>query len=119
MTINLSTLCDLVRRSVGLLGVIVRAMTGEMVTSDWIQNDASRLPILDGAQKKTKSGHLFVFTNPKHVVFHAITSKHGAYVAAFLKGFKGILLTDGSSEFNEAVCVLKLLRAACWSHARR
>ena len=119
MTIHLSTLCDIVRRSAGLLNVIVRAMTAEMVTSEWIQTDATGLPILDGSQKKTKSGHLFVFANPKHVVYHATASKHGAHVAAFLKGFKGILLADGGSEFNEAVALLQLLRAACWAHARR
>ena len=119
MTINLSTLCDIVRRSAGLLSVIVCALTAEMVTSDWIQTDATGLPILDGSQKTTKSGHLFVFSTPQHVVYHATTSKHGAQVATFLKGFKGILLADGGSEFNEAVAVLGLLRTACWAHARR
>ena len=119
MTINLSTLCDIVRRSAGLLSVIVCAMTAEMVTSDWIQTDTTGLPILDGSQKTTKSGHLFVFSTPQHVVYHATTSKHGAHVATFLKGFKGILLADGGSEFNEAVAVLGLLRTACWAHARR
>ena len=94
-------------------------MTAEMVTSDWIQTDTTGLPILDGSQKTTKSGHLFVFSTPKHVVYHATASKHGAHVATFLKGFKGILLADGGSEFNEAVAVLELLRAACWAHARR
>ena len=119
MTLNLSTLCDIVRRSAGLLSVIVCAMTAEMVTSDWIQTDATGLPILDGSQKTTKSGHLFVFSTPKHVVYYATPSKHGAHIAALLKGFKGILLADGGSEFNEAVAILQLLRAACWAHARR
>ena len=32
---------------------------------------------------------------------------------------KSILLDDGGSEFNAAVCGLELLRAACWSNARR
>ena len=99
--------------------MIVRAITAEMVTSDWIQTDATGLPILDGSQKTTKSGHLFVFSTPKHVVYYATPSKHGAHIAALLKGFKGILLADGGSEFNEAVAILQLLRAACWAHARR
>ena len=119
MTISPSTLCDIVRSSAALLGRIVRAMTAEMVTSGWIQTDATGLPILDGSQKTTKSGHLFVFSTPKHVVYHATLTKHGAHIVAFLHGFKGILLADGGSEFNEAVWGLELLRAACWSHARR
>ena len=119
MTISPSTLCDIVRSSAALLGRIVRAMTAEMVTSGWIQTDATGLPILDGSQKTTKSGHLFVCSTPKHVVYHATPSKHGAHIAALLKGFKGILLADGGSEFNEAVAILQLLRAACWAHARR
>ena len=119
LTLSPTTLGDIVCRSAGLLSVIVCAMTAEMVTSDWIQTDATGLPILDGSQKTTKSGHLFVFSTPQHVVYHATTSKHGAQVATFLKGFKGILLADGGSEFNEAVAVLGLLRTACWAHARR
>ncbi len=84
-----------------------------------VQIDATGLPILDGSQKTTKSGHLFVCSTPKHVVYHATPSKHGAHIAALLKGFKGILLADGGSELNEAVAILQLLRAACWAHARR
>lgn len=119
LTLSPSTLGDIVRGSAGLLGRIVQAMLAEMVTSDWIQTDATGLPILDGSQKTTKSGHLFVCSTPKHVVYHSTPSKHGAHIAALLKGFKGILLADGGSEFNEAVAFLQLLRAACWAHARR
>ena len=58
-------------------------------------------------------------STPKHVVYHAATSKHGAHIAAFLQGFRGILLADGRSEFNEVVAFFQFLGAACWSHARR
>ena len=119
LDLSLSTLCDLVRGSAGLLRRIVDAMRTEQLASGWIQADDTGLPVLDGTRGKAGSGHLWVYANAEHVVYDFTATKHGAGPAAYIKGFTGVLLADGGSEFNEAVRAMGLTRAGCWSHARR
>lgn len=117
--ISLSTLCDIVRSSASLLGRIVDAMRAELLAGSWIQADDTGLPVLDGTRGQTGTGRLWVYANAEHVVYDFTPTKHGAGPAAWLRGFRGTLLADGGSEFNEAVAGMGLTRAACWSHARR
>jgi transposase len=117
--ISLSTLCDLVRSSAHLLSRIVVAMRAEQLAGTWLQADDTGLPVLDGTKGQTGTGRLWVYANAEHVVYDFTPTKHGAGPAAYLRGFRGTLLADGGSEFNEAVAGMGLTRAACWSHARR
>ncbi len=119
LEISLSTLCDLVMRSAGLLRCIVKAMRKEQRAGSWLQADDTGLPVLDGTKGQAGSGRLWVYANAEHVVYDFTPTKHGAGPAAYLEGFKGIILADGGSEFNEAVRQRDLTRAGCWSHARR
>jgi transposase len=117
--ISLSTLCDLVRSSAHLLSRVVDAMHAEQLAGTWLQADDTGLPVLDGTKGQTGTGRLWVYANATHVVYDFTATKHGAGPAAYLRGFRGTLLADGGSEFNEAVAGMGLTRAACWSHARR
>ena len=119
LEISLSTLCDLVMRSAGLLGRIVEAMRKEQRAGSWLQADDTGLPVLDGTKGQAGNGRLWVYANAEHVVYDYTPTKHGTGPAAYLEGFQGILLADGGSEFNEAVRQRDLTRAGCWSHARR
>lgn len=119
LDIALSTLCDLVMRSAGLLGRIVDAMRAEQRAGSWLQADDTGLPVLDGTKGQAGSGRLWVYANAEHVVYDFTATKHGAGPAAYVEGFGGVLLADGGSEFNEAVRRMNLTRAGCWSHARR
>ena len=119
LEISLSTLCDLVMRSAGLLGRVVEAMRTEQRAGSWLQADDTGLPVLDGTKGQAGNGRLWVYANTEHVVYDFTPTRHGKGPAAYLEGFKGIILADGGSEFNEAVRTSGLTRAGCWSHARR
>jgi transposase len=119
LDLSLSTLCDLVRGAAGLLKRLVDAMRAEQLAGCWLQADDTGLPVLDGTKGQAGSGRLWVYANADHVVYDFTATKHGAGPAAFVKGFRGVLLADGGSEFNEAVRSMGLTRAGCWSHARR
>lgn len=119
LQISLSTLCDLVRVSASLLSRIVDAMRVEQRAGSWLQADDTGLPVLDGTRGQAGTGRLWVYANAEHVVYDFTPTKHGAGPAAYVRGFRGTLLADGGSEFNEAVRAMGLTRAGCWSHARR
>lgn len=119
LEISLSTLCDLVRGSAGLLKRVVDAMRAEQLGGTWLQADDTGLPVLDGTKGQVGNGRLWVYANAEHVVYDFTPTKHGTGPAAYVKSFSGILLADGGSEFNEAVRRMGLTRAGCWSHARR
>jgi transposase len=119
LEISLSTLCEIVMRSAGLLGRIVDAMRAEQLAGSWLQADDTGLPVLDGTKGQTGNGRLWVYANAEHVVYDFTPTKHGTGPAAYVDGFSGVLLADGGSEFNEAIRRSGLTRAGCWSHARR
>jgi transposase len=96
LEISLSTLCDLVMRSAGLLGRVVEAMRKEQRAGSWLQADDTGLPVLDGTKGQAGNGRLWVYANTEHVVYDFTPTKHGKGPAAYLEGFKGIILADGS-----------------------
>ena len=119
LSLSVSSLCDTVRGVATLLERIVSAMKVEQLAGTVLQADDTGLPVLDGEAGKTVPGRLWVYVDDRNVVYDFTATKHGKGPAAYLKGFKGILLADGGSEFNEAVRAAGLTRAGCWSHARR
>lgn len=117
--ISLSTLCDLVRGTGALLHRLINVMHREQVAGSWIQADDTGLPVLDGTPGQTGTGRLWVYVGSGHVVYRFTSTKQGAGPAKHIEGFRGVLLVDGGSEFNEAIRTMGLTRAGCWSHARR
>lgn len=119
LDLSLSTLCDTVRGIAGLLSRVVLAMKAEQLAGHALRADDTGLPVLDGETGKAVAGRLWVYLDDRNVVYDFTPTKQGKGPAAYLAGFKGVLLADGGSEFNEAVRALGLTRAGCWSHARR
>jgi hypothetical protein len=116
---SLSTACDLVRATGDLVAPLIAAMKAEQLAESFIQGDDTGMPVLDGTKGKTGTGRLWVYASARHVVYDFTATKAGAGPAAYLKGFQGVLLADGGSEFNEAARRDGIIRAGCWSHARR
>ena len=119
LDLSLSTACDLVRATGDLVALLVERMTVEQLAESFVQGDDTGMPVLDGTRGKTGTGRLWVYASPRHVVYDFTATKAGAGPAAYLAGFKGVLLADGGSEFNEAARGAGITRAGCWSHARR
>lgn len=54
--------------------------------------------------------------NTKGVVFMYSPHRDGEVAIEFLKGFDGIIVTDGYAGYNDVKCKM---RAKCWAHCRR
>lgn len=119
LELSLSTVCDVFRATADLVAPLVAVMKEEQIAESFIQGDDTGMPVLDGTRGKTGTGRLWVYASLRHVVYDFTATKAGAGPASYLRGFKGVLLADGGSEFNEAVRASGLTRAGCWSHARR
>lgn len=118
--ISVSTLCGWVRGGAGLLRVVVDAMRDEILVGDWLQADATGMPVQDGTDGALRRGHLFAYSNGEHVVFRFSATKESTFPKEHLAGFQGrVILVDGGSEFNLVAKSEGVERAGCWSHVRR
>lgn len=98
---------------------LVYAMRQELLSSDWLQGDATGMPIVVGGLGRTHPGQLWVYSNGDTAVFEASMTKHGDIPKAFLEGFAGAWLADGASNYNGVEELPGVYRGGCWSHARR
>ncbi len=119
LDLDVSTLCGWVRGGAEFFRPLVEAMHAAMLTRPWLQADATGLPVLDGNAGEAKRGHLWAYSDTEHVVYDFTETKKAKEPAAFLAGFTGVLLVDGASDFNTAALGPGVVRAGCWSHARR
>ena len=98
-------------------------MRQNLLEGGYLQADETPVKFMDPDDKKGKTtqGNLWVFGKPRSdVVFDwRLTRKHSE-VTSLLKGFKGILQSDGYAAYETvAGSNEKIIRVACWAHARR
>jgi transposase len=120
--IHVSTMCDWVARMADLLMPICENLRSQLVAGRQVQSDATEVPyLLKSDQKKAAKGYLWTYLceSSRLVLYDFTTSQERAGPSRFLNGFSGTLLTDGHASYNEIVEKAGLLRAGCWSHARR
>ncbi len=129
--VNLSaaTLCQTIARLAHAAAPIVRHIAAGMWAGPVVQADLTPVRCLSRGHKGGSFlGQMWVMNTPGgDVVYHWERSKE-AIVAERLvpPGWKGVLQTDGGSEF---ACYLKggkargrppdIMRAGCWAHVRR
>ena len=117
--LSVSTICGWLRSVGGLLRHVVDAMHQELVEGDFLQSDATGLPILEGSHRQPRRGHLWSYTDSTQVVYTATMTGEQAHPAEVLEGFKGVLLTDGAGAYNLVARSDDVVRAGCWAHVRR
>ena len=119
VTIPVSTMCGWVKAGADLLRRVVLAMKTELLASDFVQSDATGLPILEGDQNQARKACLWAYGNEDHVIYEVTDTHEGRHPREFLVGFEGTLLCDGASNFNEIAATPGIRRAGCWAHCRR
>ena len=82
-------------------------------TTIQVNKEHGRSPTSNSYMWVLSSGEL---EETKGVVFKYSPSRSGEIAKEFLKGFKGIIVTDGYAGYND---VEDVIHAECWAHARR
>src|SRR5690606_21086959 len=117
------TLCDWVQVVAEWLHPIYGLMRQQLLDSGYVQADETpvRFQDLDLQNGKTSQGYLWVISQPDgDVVFDWRLSRAHKEATSLLKGFGGVLQSDGYQAY-QAVCDEhpQMIRVGCWAHARR
>ncbi len=101
-----------------LLAPIVERMKSLILKSEVIQSDATTLPVIKRGLGKTHKGIVWVYRGDarhRYVFYDYSNTEHSIYPEQILKGFNGILQTDGTNKYND---IIKngATSANCWAH---
>jgi transposase len=99
------------------------AIPAEIITTQYLQADETRIPVMDPAVKgKTASYYMWTYSHPRGgVVYRVHPGRGGKYVRKDLAGFRGKLQSDGYQVYQTLVKFLDgdVTHHACMSHVRR
>ena len=98
---------------------IFKQMKKELIAEKLIQADETPITLLQPGRKGSRTGQVFVYRSGRKILFEFREDRRGDGPRIFLEAFKGVLQSDGASIYNSIVARNNLIRAGCWSHARR
>jgi len=124
VTLNRSTLCDWVGRSVWLLHPIVAAMRPDLLKQPKLHTDDTPVPVLSPGRGKTRQGRLWVYlsdgnTGPPSVVYDYTPTRSQKGPLAWLADYEGYLQADAYPGYDALYKTGHVHEVACWAHARR
>src|SRR5262249_36648112 len=88
---------------------IWRLMSEQMLHSEKLFADETTVPVLDPGRGRTKKGYFWALARddrpwcgraPPAVVYRYAPGRGGEYAAALLKGYTGVLQTDGYAAYR-------------------
>ena len=121
VTLSRSTLTQLVRRSIELLKPIQAVLLNSVLESHVLAMDET--PVKAGRKVKGKMQKAWfwpVYGALDEAAFTFSVTRSTRHIEPLLKGFKGILLTDGYGVYD-SYCKKhpEVTLAQCWTHSRR
>jgi len=125
VVLRTSTLSDWVAQGAELLKPIVDVMTKELLKAPVLHTDETGIPVRFPDQEHCHRGSLWVYQSLDrpgvygHSVFVYTKTKHGKGPQAVLEGYKGRIVADAFSGFNELFGEGKATEGGCWAHSRR
>jgi transposase len=109
-----------------------RLMREELLRSTKLFADETTVPVLDPGRGRTTKGYFWALARddrpwhggaPPGVVYSYAPGRSGDYAAALLKGYTGVLQTDGYTAYSKLADPKRgggpLRQAFCWAHWRR
>jgi len=116
--INRSSMSRWLKEVAALFAAIVTRMRDIILDSLVIQSDATTLPVIKRGLGKTHRGFIWVYrgdADHPYVFYDYSDTEHSLYPERILKGYKGILQTDGTNKFNDIIAN-GATSANCWAH---
>jgi hypothetical protein len=122
VTISRSTLCGWLAQSVELFAPLYIQMIQRVRSSRIIWTDDTTVPVWDPTLPKTRTGRFWVYLgdalNP-YCVYDFTPRRNRDGPERFLEGFAGYLQADAFAGYDRLCAGAKVIRVACWAHARR
>lgn len=117
-----SSLSDMQRMGFDLIKPLYEAYKKEVLSTNYLQIDESPFKVLSSEKKgATHVGYQWVYLDPvKNLVFYNYQpGRSEEHPLKMLKGFKGIIQTDGFAGYNKAARSEEIIQIYCMAHARR
>lgn len=118
LPIGRASMCRWLKEVADLVTPLVQRMKQLILRSLVLQSDATTLPVIKKGLGKTHRGFIWVYrgdaANP-YVFYDYTNTEHSMYPEKILKGYKGILQTDGTNKFNKIIAE-GATSANCWAH---
>jgi transposase len=120
-----ATLSAWVLKMGSALAPLIHHLQNHIVKCVYVKADETTIQVLRTPKKKsdTSKSYMWVYMNANTskpaVVYDYQQTRQGELAQEFLKGFKGVLQTDGYSGYH---CVTRqegITAMGCWAHARR
>jgi transposase len=129
ITLNRSTLAHWTGYAAGELKPVWEHIRSGLLAAPRLFVDETRAPVLDPGRGKTKSGYFWAVAQDQsgwagtehRAVAYTYTPGRGAdHATALLKGFAGVLQTDGYAVYKTLAAHRNdVVLAHCWAHSRR
>jgi transposase len=122
ITLSRATLTHWCKRTIELLKPIYQAQLDHILLSRVLAMDET--PIKAGRKGKNKGkmrqGWLWpIYGEDDEICFTYSSSRGAIHLESVLKGFSGVLLTDGYAAYDKFAKNKPITQAQCWVHARR
>jgi transposase len=116
LPLSRSTICDWHMATAELVAPLIAAMWADAkANSPYLCTDATG--VLVQAKGKCRRGHFFVVVAPgKHVLFSYRPKHTSAAVTDLLAGFRGLLVADAHSVYEEVYGTGHVIECGCWAH---
>lgn len=113
-----STMCGWIEQCSRLAMPVYDAMKADSLNAHCIATDATGVKVQ--APDKCMRAHFFVtIADRDHVVYHYTRHHNGDIVKQLLGDFKGYILADAHTVYDQLFTDDDKIECACWSHARR
>jgi transposase len=132
ITIDRATLAFWTGYAAAEVKPVWRLMREELLRSTKLFVDETTAPVLDPGRGRTKKGYFWVLARddrpwrggaPPAVVYSYAPERRGDYAVALLKGYTGVLQTDGYAAYRSLADPKRdggpATLAFCWAHWRR
>lgn len=116
--IGRSSMCRMLKHGADLLELIVKRMHELMLQSRIILSDGTTMPVIKKGLGKTHAAFLRIYRDETYITYGFSDTKSGEFPEEVLKGYKGVLLTDGEAAYN-GVIRGGATKAGCSAHAFR
>jgi len=116
-----STMCNWAMKVVAACDILMDMMKDSILKGPMINIDETTVQVLKEPGKSKSYMWVFKGGPPDKpiILFQYHPTRSGDVAAAFLKGYKGIVQTDGYGGYNFLADKKDILHVGCWVHARR
>jgi transposase len=115
-----STMWELLKRLDEVVAQpILTQMRSELLSGSHINADETPVTVRIEDGKGSRNGYIWTYLWKRRVLFDFTMTRQRDGPRTFLGAWKGTLQIDGYSGYDEVARINGLVRAGCWSHARR